>query len=192
MLKKFTGLSLVVAGILISLFSGYGCKQGEQAKPSAGIVAQEYTFETDAGKWWPTSDIKYTMTSDTKHGGASSLSITGTSPVGMWNFIESPEFNLEPGKKYNASGWMLVKSISDTKNAPFFKCGIKTGAKWLVNFNTNKYDLNRKGEWQELSVEFTAPQESNLKGSFSVEKGTKDEAIKVEMFIDDLRLEVRQ
>jgi len=159
--------------------------------PFTGIVAQEYTFETGAGKWWPMGNIKYTQATDIKHSGTSSLNVSGTSPVEKWNYIQSNDFNIDPGKRYKLSGWMLVKSISNTKYAPMLKCGVNQNSKWLANFNTKKYDLNKKVSGRSLPLSSQRPRVKPQRVLLKSKKGTS-EAIEAEIFIDDLKLEVGQ
>jgi hypothetical protein len=202
--KKYSVLSLFVAFILVFAFLGLGFEKAaqakergtapaaQQAKPQTGKIAQAYNFETGAGKWWPVGNIKYVQVTDIKHSGKASLRISGTGPAGNWNYIESTRFILESGKKYKLTGWMLVKSISNNQYSPVLKVGIEQNRKWLANAITKKYDLNKKGKWQELSVEFTAPSDSDLKGYVSVEKTTKDAAIDADIYIDDIKVELFQ
>lgn len=194
--------SLILVAAILSVF-GFGCKKAEQAKetttptavqtkPLSGVTVLEYNFETGAGKWWPTGKIKIEQTSDKKHSGNASLRISGTSPAGKWNYVESTRFGLESGKKYKLTAWMLVKSQGVDKFPPFLKTGVEQNRNWLANFSTKKYDLSRTGEWQDLSVEFTTPTDAPLQGYLSVEKGTKDAAINADIYVDDLKLEVIQ
>jgi hypothetical protein len=198
----------LVSVCVVMAFSvlGSGCKKEEKApeavpaaapqaaapapSSTAPASAKEFTFEDGIGGWKPVSKtIKIEAAADKVHGGKGSLKISGSTGASAWNFAGSPKFALESGKKYRLSGWMMVEATSDPKYAPFLKCAINEGPKWLSNANTKKYNLSKLNEWQELSAEFTAPAGQGLEGYFAIEKGTNKADIKATIYIDDLKLE---
>jgi carbohydrate binding protein with CBM4/9 domain len=195
--KQFVIIALAGCALAVA-----GCKKEEQAKEGASAPVQQattpavqtgltaYDFESGIAGWAPNGKtVKIEQVADQKHGGNGSLKVSGSSGVSSWNFAASPKFTLESGKKYRLSGWMMVESTSDPKNAPFLKCSLKDGAKFLTNANTKKYNLNKLNEWQELSTEFTAPAGQKLEGAFAIEKGTNKVDINATIYVDDLKLE---
>lgn len=205
MVKKFTVLGLILSFILSFLVLSLGCKKTEQAKEGLKQVEQKksftaakvlsFSFEDGIKGWGPRGkNIKIEQTTQTKHSGNASLRISGTAPTESWNYTTSNKFNLKSGKKYKLTAWMLVESIKDPKYPPFLKCAIEQGskpAKFLTNYNTKKYDFNKKGEWQAITVDFTTPSATDLYGFIAVEKGTnKVVAMTASIYIDDINLDL--
>jgi hypothetical protein len=193
----------LMAALLITTFSvfGPGCKKEENVSESlhAGTQApvsnladfsKDFSFENGTDGWKPTSKSMLAEISLNKsHGGKASLKVVGSSGVNFWNFANSPEFPLQPGRKYRLTGWMMVEKTSSSKNALFLKCAITENTKWISNANTNKYNLHKLNEWQELSTEFVAPAQAGLKGHLAIEKGTNLSDIAATIYIDDLKIE---
>jgi hypothetical protein len=194
----------LLVGLVITVFSvfGFGCKKEEKANESISATKQapintipelskDFTFESSTDGWKPVGKSMQAEISVHKlHGGKGSLKVVGSSGINSWNFASSPEFPLEPGKKYRLTGWMMVESISSSKDAPFLKCAIAENTKWISNANTKKYNLRKLSEWQQLSAEFIAPAKSGLTGHLAIEKGTNQTDITATIYIDDLRIEV--
>jgi hypothetical protein len=184
--------------VLILFLSVTGCKseepketaKQETAKPLVTTPANataktiaEYTFENGIDKWAPRGNDKIELSSEKKHGGNSSLKISGASASPYWNYAASPMSELEPNKSYRLSGWMLVESIGDPKFAPHFKCGLTNSQ----NKDTKYYNLEKMNEWQELSVDF--PVGANpVKAEVAVEKGT-DKKVDAIIYIDDIKID---
>lgn len=193
----------LVSVCVVMAFSvlGSGCKKEEkateavpaaapQAPSAAAGASKEFTFENGIDGWKPNGKaVKLEVASDKKHGGNASLKIAGPAEAAVWNFAATPKFALESGKKYRLTGWMMVESTDSPKNPPYLKCAVVQGPKWVSNANTKQYNLSKKNEWQELSVEFTAPSEQGLEGFLAVEKGTNKASINSTIYIDDLKLE---
>jgi hypothetical protein len=118
------------------------------------------------------------------------LTISGTAGVGKWNYAGSPKFLLLGGRSYRLSGLMLVKSISDQTHPPYLKLALFQRDQWLVNFNSQKYDLARMNEWQALYVDFKVPDEDGFKGSIALEKGTKDVSLQIEAELSNILIEM--
>ena len=202
MMKKVLGLGLFAGLILALSVFGFGCKKAEQAKeeakpaakveaPAKGVAVAEFTFEDGKQKWFPSKNVKIAQDKSKKHGGDASLKITSSSSANLWNYAESPKFDLVPGKHYKFSGWMLVESFKSPVDKPLFqlKVGIYKDGKWIKNQITKNYDLAKKGEWQQLTVEFDAPNESNLTGNMTVDKRPMEKNIEGTIYVDDLVLE---
>jgi hypothetical protein len=199
MMKRFSVLSLVVSGAMIFSIAGSGCKKAEQpaeapapAQQAASPVAQagvlEYGFEDGIAGWNPNSKtVKIEQVSNEKHGGSSSLKISGTAGAKLWSFGASPKFNLEAGKKYKLTGWMFVESWDKSKFPPLLKCGIYQNGKFSTNAFTSKYNVNKMKGWQMLSGQFSAPEDGST-GFISLEKGTQ-EPINATVYLDDIKVE---
>jgi hypothetical protein len=164
---------------------------GQQAAaPVTGAAVAEYAFEDGTGGWKPVGKtMKLEQATGQKHGGSLSLKVFGSTGATTWNFAASPQFTLEPGKKYRLSGWIMVDSTSDPKNPPFLKVAVNKDGKWLTNANTKRYNLGKIKEWQELSAEFSTPSEQNLTGFVALEKGTNKSDINATIFVDDVKVE---
>ena len=203
MCKRQTGVLLVLGVVcLFGLFTGCATQDqsqesvaapGDQEKTSEQKIIQAYDFENGPADWRSVYDtIHINVSPEKKHEGSASLKVEGTSPEEFWNFAASDPFPLDPGKKYRFSGWMLLETLDKNDYPPLLKCEILQGEEWLANANTNKYDLSKKGEWQEFSVVFTTPTVTDITGRFSVEKGTNERAVETTLYIDDVKLELQK
>ena len=106
MMKKVSVLGLFVGLVLTLSFIGFGCKKAEQAKEEVkpavkveakGVTVAEFTFEDGKQKWFPSKNVKIAQDKSKKHGGDASLKITSNSSANLWNYTESPKFELVPG-----------------------------------------------------------------------------------------------
>lgn len=201
-MKKYQVLSLVVSGVMIFSLAGFGCKkaeqpaeapkQSEQAQAPAAVPqsgALEYGFEDGTGGWNPNGKtVKIEQVTNQKHGGNSSLKISGVAGSGLWNFAASPKINLEAGKKYKLTGWMFVESWDKADFPPLLKYGVYQDNKWVSNAFTEKYNLKKKGEWQRILTVFETPQGGSISGFVALEKGTQD-PINASVYLDDIKIE---
>lgn len=78
---------------------------------------------------------------------------------------------------------MFVKSLSDPQFPPFLKCGTSNQG----NKNTKKYNMEHKGKWQELAVEFSTTAATG--GEVAVEKGV-NKSLEATIFLDDVKIEL--
>jgi hypothetical protein len=205
--RKFISSLLATTLVAVALF-GAGCKKEEkateiapapasapaqQAAQTAGPVGQEFTFEGGTDGWTPVAkSVTIEQVSDKKHNGNSSLKVSGSSPTPHFNFAFSRKFLLEPGKKYKLSGWTLVDSLNDLKHPPLLKCAVYQNGKWSSNYFTKNYYFKKKGEWQELSINFETPSSGKVEGLVSLEKGANDVAVDAVAYLDDIKLEIVQ
>lgn len=198
MMKKVSVLGLFVGLILALSVFGSGCKKAEEVKPTAkveapakGVTVAEFTFEDGKQKWFPSKNVKIAQDKSKKHGGDASLKITSSSSANLWNYAEAPKFEVIAGKHYKFSGWMLVESFKSPVDKPLFqlKVGIYKDGKWIKNQLTKDYILAKKGEWQQLTVEFDAPNESKLTGNMTVDKRPMEKNVEATIYVDDLVLE---
>jgi hypothetical protein len=159
------------------------------AKPANNTVF-ETGFETAKPAW----NIPKGMTAGMEPGGArtgkGSLLVEGSLKDG-WNYawyrLPSP---LVGGARYRLTGWMLVERMEPTGFPPYLKLGVndRKGA-WLINVNTDKYDLTKTGTWQKLTAVGDLPAEAET-GEISVEKGDNNTAAAVRLRLDDVTLEI--
>ena len=202
--RKFMSRLLATTLVAIALF-GAGCKKDEKAQepapapapaqqaaataPTSGVA--NYDFESGTAGWNQSAKgISIGAATDQKHGGNSSLKISGTAS-GVWNFGSSPQVSLEPGKQYKLTGWVYVQAWDKSATPPLLKCGVYQNGKWIANVFTSKYNMKKINEWQMLSGKITAPADGTIAGSVSLEKGTQD-AIKATVYLDDIKLELAQ
>jgi len=97
-----------------------------------------------------------------------------------WNYTRSPDFPLQPGRKYRVSGWVRVTSIRPAI-PPYFK--VECTGDVPTRFATGRYDL-AAGGWQELAGEFELPQ-GDHGGWIALEKGG-DSRIEIAAYLDEV------
>lgn len=158
---------------------------------AAKKLIKEYDFEKGIDDWTPVKEsTKLERSSAVKHSGEASMKISGTVPSKVWNIARSGSYDLEPGKQYRLTAWVLVESIGNPDFPPKLKSELWQGGNFSSNATTEGYKLEKKGEWQELQIVFKAPEGPSPKEIFSVEKGTFEESWDVVMFVDDIKLEL--
>lgn len=145
-----------------------------------------HDFERGIRGWKKFGCMTVSHDMHTHHAGMASLKMEGTLPAGLWSFTESQKIRIRPGARYRFSGWMLVDSI--TENSSLFKCALWGPQKWISNIDSTWYDMNRKGQWQQLTAEFDAPEETNLLLSVFVEKRPAEKDVTATIYIDDLKI----
>lgn len=116
------------------------------------------------------------------------LKLTGTGRSGDQSFALSETYDISPAKRYRFTGAMRIDFIS--QNTSFFKCRLYQRGRWLKNFESNKYDFRRKGQWQELTVEFASPKGEGAALSISIEKRPRAEEIRASIYVAAMKLEM--
>lgn len=159
----------------------------------AAFAADPYVWDFEAAdiSWRPRAD---TVTIERVEGvGASadskaSLRVHGTSASG-WNYAMSDSRPMTPGQAYRLTVWMRVDSIGKTTPPPFVKCEFvpAESGKDLGRANTMIYNIRALGTWQELIVEFRAP-EGTATCWLALEKGGSI-ATEIDAFLDNIKLE---
>lgn len=195
---------VVIMALAACALAVTGCKKEEKAKEGAAATTQQaaapssspglvnYDFESGLAGWQQrVKGVSIDTSNSQKHGGNASLKISGLAVNGSWNFAGSPQFNLEPGKQYKFTVWMLVDDWDNFAAPPFIKCGISKNGKWAANEPSSKYILKKMKQWQMVTGNFTAPADGSITGSFSLEKGTQN-PIKGTVYLDDIKLELAQ
>lgn len=203
MVKKVFILCLLAVSVLLFSLAGpvHADKEktggneatsASQTQPATSTVY--YGFEELMGGWRPHAKTVKTNLSYFVHDERvkANLTITGVAGIGLWNYAASPRFYIEPGKTYRLGAWMFVESLNDPAYPPFLKCALYQDANWITNFLTNKYDMNRKNEWQRMSVVFQTPKVENIRGGIALEKGAKDIALEATIILHDVTLELLQ
>ncbi|MBU5614584.1 carbohydrate binding domain-containing protein [Geomonas azotofigens] len=168
-------------------------KKSTPAPPAApaatGAVVEKFDFETGAAGWSaPAKTISLGTATAPKKSGKASLKISGTSSAGLYNFAVSPRKDLQPGKQYQATAWLLVKEWDHAGTAPLLKIALYKDGKFLSNTFSNSYDLKKKNQWQKLTVTVPTPTGGKIAGALSVEKGTQEQ-IKAMMNLDEVKLQ---
>lgn len=168
--------------ILIIVVWGFG---GCSEKAQQGM---DYNFENGTADWKALGKVQIAQSNAKQHDGKSSMKISGVGQAGLWSFVQSGRISILPGKHYRFDGWMLVDSLgSGTTN---FKCEFWKDGTWIKNVESTKYDLNKLGQWQELTAEFDSPNEKGLTLSITVEKRPMEKDVETSIYVDSIKLQV--
>ncbi|MCE5238282.1 DUF4962 domain-containing protein [bacterium] len=153
--------------------------------------AQQVKWDFADGKltWQPrTPGVKLELTADMKTpGGKPSLHVAG-SEASNWNYAVSDTHPMAVGQAYRLSLWMCAKSLGEGTQAPSVKCefvGDEPGN--IGRVTTEAYDTARLGQWQRLSVEFRAPQQT-ARFWLAVEKGANT-PMAVDLYLGEVLVE---
>lgn len=165
---------------------------GVRAEAGEAVVYEEGFEGEDATPWNPTTGMETAVDGGAARSGEASLLVTGTNEQG-WNYaafrVPTPAVG---GGLYRLSAWMLVEGIEPAlaRCAPYLKIGVNDAeGRWFENHGSNRYDLGRIGEWQELVVTADLPlQAASL--DLAIEKGEYHTPITVRLRLDDVRLEL--
>jgi len=176
--KRFIKLLFFAAFIVIFMVAG--CTRYPEH------TSFTHDFERGIRGWKKFGCMTVSHDMHTHHAGMASLKMEGTLPAGLWSFTESKKIRIRPGVRYRFSGWMRIDSISE--NSSLFKCALWSPDKWIRNIDSTWYDMNKKGQWQQLTAEFEAPEETELLLSFFVEKRPAEKDVTATIYIDDLSI----
>ncbi len=134
--------------------------------------------------------IKASIAPGQGRGGSAALWVRGTCEK-TWNYAVLARLPVLPGARYRLEAWMLVRSCEGAprKNrGPHLKVGVDDAeGEWVENFNTQPYDMGRRGQWQKLTVEFDCPVEG-ARGYICIERGEYEPRMSVDLLIDDVVL----
>ena len=185
MLKRLLTV-LMICSILVFI----GCTEKPKGKAVGETVStKEYNFENGTADWKPIEKMKISEDKAKKHEEKASMKITGIGQAGQWSFTRSEKISIYPGKRYRLTGWMLIDSMSD-EGTSSFKCEFWQPDKWVQNVETNKYDINKKGQWQELTAEFTSPDVNGLLLSLAIEKRPMEKNLVATLYVNNIKLEM--
>jgi len=85
----------------------------------------------------------------------------------------------------------VTKLTPPGASAPYFKIGVNDrDDKWISNFISGKYDRNRLGQWQKLTVLVPDLPAGAAELAVAVETGDYTSPIEVDFRLDDLALEI--
>ena len=117
-----------------------------------------------------------------------SLHIHG-SMTSNWNYAVSDTRPMQAGQLYRVSAWLRVDKLGIGTPSPYLKCEFVATEKNrdLGRINTTVYDPAKLGEWQQLTVEFRAP-EGIARCWIALEKGTERSA-EVDAYLAAVKLE---
>lgn len=154
-----------------------------------GVVYRQ-PFESAGHGWLVAEGIDGALEATTAHGGDASLHLKGTQR-GSFNFVyHQLDVPLLPGSRYRLSCWLKVDKLSPKSLRPYLKVGLtNVRNEWLTNCVTSRYDTGHMGRWQHLqgTLETTT---DTAGGHLALEKGTKETAVTLDAWLDDVELEL--
>lgn len=155
----------------------------------AADVYQE-DFDSKSVDWRAREGIRLSLDQRQARQGRASLHLEGTQSSG-WNYAATAgAIPVYPGSKYRLVCWMRVSRLEPRSEPPYVKLGVHDrDGQWRANITTNKYDVQRMGEWQRLSATAETPLNA-ARGQFAIERGTREQTTQAEIWIDDLSLEL--
>jgi hypothetical protein len=162
---------------------------GVAVQRQTGIIYQQ-RFESVEYDWNCSRGIQSELDTTIFQEGKSSLHLSGRQTRG-WNYVshtlDSP---ILPASKYRLTAWLKVNSLEPDRLSPYLKIGLTDSeGKWLTNCPTNAYDMSKPGTWQRLegTIE-TSPETAG--GHLALERGTNDTATRIDLWLDNIQLEL--
>ncbi|MGN0582000.1 MAG: glycoside hydrolase family 11 protein, partial [Oscillospiraceae bacterium] len=144
-------------------------------------------FESDTSGWTARGDgVKLLISTDMKHGGSSSLAVTGR--TASWNGIQNTSSEIKAGGSYSLSAY------AGYNNSSYSSAGFTFGVQYDLNGTTN-YDniadaTASSGKWAELSGDFTVPAGAeNIALYIQTTYSENDTAADlIDFFVDDIKI----
>lgn len=166
------------------------CSLPAEKRSSSSTILYEEGFEQGTGGWSATKGMKAQVAAH-PHRGQGCLLVTGTQAGLAWNYAQvTLPAPVLPASRYRLSCWMEVDKIAAGAPAPYLKIGLADAkGKWLINVQTNSYDLSKLGTWQPL-VAFVETTPNTAGGHLAIEKGNLEGKIGAEIRLDDVKLEL--
>jgi len=166
------------------------CDLPGKTRAAAETTVYEASFETDAAGWSPHEGMAATLDAEAAHSGGQSLLVTGTQQKG-WNYAAcSVATPLVPVGRYRLTVWLRVDAIDAAKSPPYVKIGVNgPDGKWIENYSSGKYDLQKIGTWQQLTAIAELPINAAY-AHLAIEKGAHSTPITATIRLDDVRLEL--
>jgi len=160
----------------------------ERAERGPEVVYSE-GFDAGAPGWTAAPGMRVGV-DPAARSGAGCLLVSGEEPGRAWNYawvrVAEP---VMPFSRYRLSCWMRVDAI-EPRLPPYVKLGVYDAAgRWLTNFSTDQYDLDKMGTWQHLVGYVETPGDAAI-GDIAVEKGVLDEPVRATIRLDDVQLEL--
>jgi hypothetical protein len=155
-------------------------RRGEQVVYSEG-------FEETTSDWHGAGGISVSIEGEARSGRGCLLA-AGCQEGNSWNYAWTDlPVPVLPYSRYRLSCWMKVDPMAPGE-APYLKIGVTDGeGYWIRNFNTNRYDLSRPGNWQQLVV-YAETGADVAGGHLAIEKGWREKRICATIRIDDVEL----
>jgi len=159
--------------------------EGVAVEQSSGVIYQQSFESTDHG-WHCTRGLDSAVSRE----GTSSLHLSGRQARG-WNYISHAlDAAILPASRYRLSCWLKVGSVEPSGPAPYLKIGlVDAEGDWIENHPTSTYDMNRTGQWQRLEAALETSLET-VDGHLALERGSNDTATRIDLWLDDVRLEL--
>lgn len=148
-----------------------------------------FRFESDVEAWKPRAEtISVLYERPGAKGSKGCLRVRGRIEEG-WNYAVAAPRPIEPGALYRLSAEVRVDKLGPETPPPYLKCEFVGGSQEnpLGQVHTSRYDTGRMGEWQELQVEFRAPDKARAFW-LAIEKGTSSPT-EIDACVDEIRLE---
>jgi len=163
--------------------------EGVAVEQSSGVIYQQSFESTDHG-WHCARSLESGLDSTVSREGTYSLHLSGRQTRG-WNYISHAlDAAILPASRYRLSCWLKVGSVEPSGLAPYLKIGlVDGGGEWLENRPTSAYDMSRMGQWQRLEAAFETSLET-AGGHLALERGSNDTATRIDLWLDDVRLEL--
>ena len=164
------------------------------AQPSLLLAADSpitFGFETDLETWRPRAE-SITVSREVAAGAVPNsiahLHVLGH-VEGGWNYALSDPRPIQPGRLYRLTARVRVDRLGANTPAPYLKCEFVASEprSSLGQAHTTRYEPADLGKWQQLQVEFQAPEEARAFW-LALEKGTNAPA-EIDARLDEVRLE---
>ena len=158
----------------------------EAHKTAAAVELTEYADKDAATSFSGIGGVEIYNVDEEYEGERVIAKLIGSSSPGPWSFGYTDKYKLAPGLTYIFTGSMLISKIDESTS--FFKCELYNGAKWLQNFDSDRYDISQKGKWQKLCLTLTIPSDISPVIRIAVEKRPNDKTISAEILIGAFQL----
>ena len=167
--------------MLLWLAGGALCAAAAEPPNTAPPNVHTWDFATGLSGWAPRADtvklesapaVSVPNLPDKK----GSLHIYGSMSAN-WNYAISDQRPMQAGQLYRLSAWLRVDKLGAGTPPPFLKCEFVAAEKdrELGRASTTAYESAKLGQWQEVTVEFRAP-EGIARCWLALEKGTNGAA----------------
>jgi hypothetical protein len=158
------------------------------AEPSPARI--NFDFSKPVTGWWFAKGMTASHSQE-GHNQPGSLKLVGQQPGESWGYASFGMGQaLTPAARYRASCWMKVPDWSSPTLPPYIKFGFNDASgKWMTNVSSNKYDLQKAGEWQQLTMDFDVPPDTGST-QFEIERGEFLPPAGGTILLDDLSLEL--
>lgn len=176
---------LLCALALAAVLSGPAATFAAEAEPETS-----FRFESGADTWRPRSvsiGVSREEGDGAVPGSAAHLRVQGRIEEG-WNYAACEPRPIRPNQLYRFTAWVRVDKLGSATPPPYLKCEF-TGAgqrESLGQVHTTRYEPSRLGQWQQLEVEFQAPEQARTCW-LALEKGTSSSA-EIDARLDEIEL----